>query len=75
MNESRTYRGVQDIASGEIFLIYTVNGTTDTFHISAVCRDAAEAKALLAHVVANTTSAPCSVRQVTTLEAKNWEPD
>lgn len=48
MNEPRTYRGVQDIVTGEVFLVYAVNGTSETLHVSAECRDDAEAKTLLA---------------------------
>jgi hypothetical protein len=49
VNEDRNYRALKDLVSGQVLLAYTVNGKTDTLHVSvSVCRDDAEATKILA---------------------------
>ena len=48
MNEARSYRAMKDLVSGQVLILYSTNGTTDSLHILAVVTNEAEALRLVA---------------------------
>ena len=48
MNEARSYRAMKDLVSGQVLILYSTNGTTESLHILANVTSEGEALRLVA---------------------------